>query len=63
MTAVVEEPTATHAPEQTGKKARVSREQVILLTGLPALVAVTFGLWAWWRATADLDPIEARQLA
>ncbi len=66
MTAVVDEPTtaATEAPEQAGgKKSRVSREQVILLTALPALVAVTFGLWAWWRATADLDPIEARQLA
>jgi osmoprotectant transport system permease protein len=64
MTAVVDEPTTTQAPEQTGgKKSRVSREQVILLTALPALVAVTFGLWVWWRATADLDPIEARQLA
>jgi osmoprotectant transport system permease protein len=41
----------------------VSRETTILLVTLPTLVAVAFGLWAWWRATADLDSIEARQLA
>jgi osmoprotectant transport system permease protein len=42
---------------------RVSRESLILLVSLPALVIVVFGAWAWWRATADLDSIEARQLA
>lgn len=70
MTAVSEE-TRTTAPAgddqepRAGarRRSRLSREQVILLTALPALVAVTFGLWAWWRVTADLDSIEARQLA
>jgi osmoprotectant transport system permease protein len=64
MTATVEEPTETHAaPPTRQRRSRPSREQVILLTALPALVAVTFGLWVWWRVTADLDSIESRQLA
>ncbi|MCE1179654.1 MAG: ABC transporter permease [Micrococcales bacterium] len=47
------------APE-TGK--RLSREQVILLVGLPLAVAAIFAVWfIWWR-TADLDDIEARAL-
>jgi osmoprotectant transport system permease protein len=44
-------------------RAGLSREQVLLLTGIPALVAVALGGWVWWRVTADLDSIEARQLA
>ena len=70
MTAVSEETRATapvgddQEPQaEARRRSRLSREQVILLTALPALVAVTFGLWAWWRVTADLDSIEARQLA
>ena len=39
------------------------RESRILLLVLPVVVALVFGAWAWWRATADLDSIEARQLA
>lgn len=42
---------------------RINRESLILLVTLPALVAVCFGAWALWRANADLDSIEARQLA
>ena len=34
-----------------------------LLIGLPVLVAVIGGGWAIWRATADLDDIEARALS
>lgn len=34
-----------------------------LLIGLPLLCAVVLGGWAIWRQTADLDAIEARQLA
>jgi osmoprotectant transport system permease protein len=41
---------------------RVSREALILVVTLPVLVLVVFGAWALWRATADLDSIEARQL-
>jgi osmoprotectant transport system permease protein len=40
----------------------VSRETLILLVVLPTIVVLTFAGWAWWRATADLDSIEARQL-
>lgn len=55
-------------PDRTvGRFARlrsgVSREQLLLLAGIPALVLVTLGLWVGWRLTADLDNIEARQLA
>ena len=34
-----------------------------LLVGLPLLCAAILGGWAIWRQTADLDDIEARQLA
>lgn len=54
---------ATAADAAPARRSRVSREQVILLSVLPVLVAGAFGIWAWWRATADLDSIEARQLA
>lgn len=50
------------APERS-PRSRMSREQVILLGGIPVIVAVVFGGWLWWRATASLDAIEARQLA
>lgn len=41
----------------------VGRESLILLVTLPAVVTVVFAAWALWRANADLDTIEARQLA
>lgn len=42
---------------------RVSREQLVLLVTIPALVAVVLGGWVAWRLTAELDAVEARQLA
>lgn len=52
-------------PEPGQRKVRSgpTKEQVILLTGIPALVVVALGGWVAWRLTADLDDIEARQLA
>jgi osmoprotectant transport system permease protein len=49
-------------PADAGKRSRISRESLVLLVALPVIVAVVFAGWAWWRATADLDSIEARQL-
>ena len=43
-------------------KGRIGREQLGLIFGLPVLILVIFGAWVIWRQTADLDPIEARQL-
>ncbi|WP_322613218.1 ABC transporter permease [Dermacoccus abyssi] len=43
-------------------KTRIGREQLGLIFGLPVLILVIFGAWVIWRQTADLDPIEARQL-
>ena len=39
------------------------RTTIGLLVGLPLLCAAILGGWAIWRQTADLDDIEARQLA
>ena len=50
-------------PPARRTRSRLSREQVLLLTVLPVLVLLVFGGWVWWRQTADLDEIEARQLA
>lgn len=50
------------APERSARS-RISREQVILLFGIPVLVALVLGGWVWWRSTATLDAIENRQLA
>lgn len=41
----------------------LDRETLILLFGLPLVVAVVFGGWVVWRVTAHLDSIERRQLA
>ncbi len=41
-------------------KPQGARRQVI---GIPILVVVGFVVWIVWRATAELDDIEARQLA
>lgn len=53
----------TDVAAQSSPRSRVSREQVILLFGIPVIVALALGGWIWWRATATLDPIETRQLA
>jgi osmoprotectant transport system permease protein len=50
-------------PQAERSGSRISRESLILLVTLPVLVLLAFGGWALWRATADLDSIEARQLA
>lgn len=47
----------------TGKKKRLDRATAMLLFGLPLVVAIVLGGWVVWRLTADLDSIEARQLA
>ncbi|WP_114558979.1 ABC transporter permease [Desertihabitans aurantiacus] len=55
-------PTAPQG-ERSRSSRRVSRDDLGLLLGLPALCAVLLGGWAVWRATAELDDIEARSLA
>jgi osmoprotectant transport system permease protein len=43
-------------------RTRLDRESLILLFGLPLLVLAVLGGWVAWRAGADLDSIERRQL-
>lgn len=45
------------------RSATRSREDRLLLVGLPAVVLVVLAGWCLWRATADLGDIEARTLA
>ena len=52
---------ATAASVDTGVEDR--KTTIGLLIGLPLLCAVILGGWTIWRQTADLDDIEARQLA
>lgn len=40
----------------------LSREDRILLTGIPVLVVLIVGGWLAWQAVAELDDIEARTL-
>lgn len=42
---------------------RTGSGRLKVLVVLPLTVLVIGALWAWWRATADLDEIEARTLA
>lgn len=55
-----EHPRAADA-EAVSKKGLLG-ESTVLLFALPVIVALTFIGWAVWRANADLDSIEARQL-
>ena len=55
------EATPRSAAADTGVEDR--RTTIGLLVGLPLLCAAILGGWAIWRQTADLDDIEARQLA
>lgn len=56
------EPTTTE-PTTTDVEAATTAKASVGLWLLPILVAVVVGGWAIWRATAELDDIEARQLA
>ena len=40
-----------------------TRETVLMAVGIPILVLVGFGLYAWWRQVADLDSVETSALA
>lgn len=55
-----------NAPEgevpEVGPRRRVEREDLGLLLGLPIACLVLLAGWGVWRATADLDGIEARAL-
>jgi len=53
-----EEPT-----DKPGRRRRLGGEQLVLLVTIPLLVAVVLAAWVLWRLAADLDSIEARQLA
>jgi osmoprotectant transport system permease protein len=44
-------------------RARLDRETIVLLAGLPVLVLVVLGGWIAWRLNAHLDSIEQRPLA
>lgn len=61
---VATEGASTAQKQDTPKQVkRVSREQLGLLIGLPIVVVVVLAGWIIWRSTAELDPIEMRQLA
>ena len=51
------------AAAPTRSRGRLDRETAILIFGLPVLILVVLGAWVAWRMTANLDSIEARQLA
>lgn len=51
------------APTPGRKRARLTREQKILLFGIPVLAGVMLLGWVLWRLNAPLDSIESRQLA
>lgn len=42
---------------------KLSRENQILLLGIPILMVLLLGGWLIWQATAELDDIESRTLA
>ncbi|WP_235735002.1 ABC transporter permease [Nocardioides alcanivorans] len=50
------------APERRHTKRVITREMVIMLIVPPVLVAAIFGIFVWWRQTAELDVVEANQL-
>lgn len=47
----------------SGVAARViTREMAVMLVAPPVLIAAVFGIFVWWRQTAELDSVEASQL-
>lgn len=54
--------TTTEEVERSGWRAKVGREDLPLLLGLPVVCAVIIAGWVVWRLNADLDDIEARAL-
>jgi osmoprotectant transport system permease protein len=63
MSTTVEQQTPTPEVAETGRTGRRQlAESRLMVLVLPVVVAVVFGAWLYWRATADLDSIEARQL-
>lgn len=70
MTAVTDPAQAGPAPDgmpenaaaDSRRRARLGKEDLGLLVGLPLLCLVVMGGWVLWRMNADLDAIEARAL-
>lgn len=60
----IESPTGPPPEAETRKRKRgLDRETLMLMAGLPVVVAVVFAGWVVWRLNANLDSIEARPLA
>ena len=57
-----EEETPAAEPKQRVSRARMDRETVVLLAGLPVLVLLVLGGYVAWRLTTHLDSIEERLL-
>lgn len=55
-------PAPADEPGRTGWRSKLTRQDLPLLVGLPLICAAVLGAWVIWRATADLDDIEARAL-
>lgn len=49
-------------PAKRSVRSKMSRETLLLLVSIPALVIIVGAGWVIWRSQAELDSIEARQL-
>lgn len=57
------QPTDEQAPPaKRSTRSKMSRETLLLLISIPALVIIVGAGWAIWRSQAELDSIEQRQL-
>lgn len=64
MTETATTRTGPDRPErQTRSRTPLTREERLLLYGIPVLVVLVLGGFVVWRQTAELDSIELRQLA